>query len=55
MISVGRGWKPTVRGTRVPVRTVLANLQVGKPGEVADWYGLTLDEVQGVRDYDAVH
>lgn len=42
---------PIVRGTRVPVSTVLANLEVGSPGEVADWYDLTLDEVNGVRDY----
>lgn len=45
---------PVVRGTRVPVSTVLGNLEVGAPGEVADWYGLSLEEVQGVRDYNAV-
>jgi uncharacterized protein (DUF433 family)/DNA-binding transcriptional MerR regulator len=45
---------PVVRGTRVPVSTVVANLEVGAPGEVADWYGLTLPEVQGARDYDAL-
>ena len=42
---------PVVRGTRVPISTVQANLAVGTPGEVADWYDLTLDEVHGVRDY----
>ena len=46
---------PVVRGTRVPIDTVLANLDVGTPGEVADWYDLTLDEVRGVRDYAAVN
>jgi len=39
----------------VPIDTVLANLDVGTPGEVADWYDLTLDEVRGVRDYAAVN
>jgi uncharacterized protein (DUF433 family)/DNA-binding transcriptional MerR regulator len=45
---------PVVRGTRVPVSTVLANLEAGAPGEVADWYGLSLAEIQGVREYNAV-
>lgn len=46
--------RPVVRGTRVPVSVVLANLKAGTPAQVADWYGLTVDEVKGVRDYDAV-
>jgi len=51
MIQFG---KPVVRGTRVPVSTVLANLEAGAPGEVADWYGLSLKEVQAVRDHHAL-
>ena len=42
---------PVVRGTRVTVDTVAANLKVAPPAEVADWYGLTLDEVRGVQEY----
>jgi uncharacterized protein (DUF433 family) len=42
---------PVVAGTRVPVRTVGANLKVATPGQVADWYGLTIRQVLGVRDY----
>jgi uncharacterized protein (DUF433 family) len=45
---------PVVRGTRVPISTVKVNLEVGSPGEVADWYDLTLEEVHGVRDYVAL-
>lgn len=46
---------PVVRGTRVSIFTVAANLEAGTPGEVADWYDLTLDEVHGVKDYFALH
>jgi uncharacterized protein (DUF433 family) len=42
---------PVVRGTRIPVRTIAANLQVASPKEVADWYELSLDQVEGVRKY----
>lgn len=45
---------PVVRGTRVPVSTVIANLDAGSPGEVADWYALSLNAVNGVRDYVAL-
>jgi uncharacterized protein (DUF433 family)/DNA-binding transcriptional MerR regulator len=45
---------PVVRGTRVPVRTIRANLTAGSPGEVADWYGLEVKAVEGVRDYLAL-
>lgn len=47
--------QPVVTGTRVPVRTVLANLDAGTPAQVADWYDLTVEQVTAVRDYDAVH
>lgn len=42
---------PVVKGTRVPVSTVDANLRAGTPEDVADWYGLTVDQVLGVKDY----
>lgn len=42
---------PVVRGTRIPVHTIKANLVAGSPEEVADWYGLTVPAVEGVRDY----
>jgi uncharacterized protein (DUF433 family)/DNA-binding transcriptional MerR regulator len=43
--------EPVVAGTRVPVRTILANLEAGSPKEVAQWYGLTVDQVKGARKY----
>ncbi|MEW6154231.1 MAG: DUF433 domain-containing protein [Actinomycetota bacterium] len=46
---------PVVRGTRVPVRTIAANLRAGTPEDVADWYGLTVQQVQGVIEYLALH
>jgi uncharacterized protein (DUF433 family)/DNA-binding transcriptional MerR regulator len=42
---------PVVRGTRIPIRTIAANLEVGSPKEVADWYELSVDQVEGVRKY----
>ena len=42
---------PVVRGTRVTARTIGANLREGSPEEVADWYGLDVASVRGVRDY----
>lgn len=42
---------PTVRGTRIPVSTIASNLEVGSPEEVADWYGLSVQQIDGVRDY----
>lgn len=43
--------QPIVTGTRVTVDTVVANLRAGTPDEVADWYGLSVQQVEGVRDY----
>jgi len=45
--------EPVVAGTRVPVRTVAANLQAGSPEEVADWYALTVEQVLGAEEYFA--
>ena len=46
--------RPVIRGTRVPVSTVVANLKNGTPEQVADWLGLTVDEVKGASEYDAI-
>ena len=43
--------EPVVAGTRIPVRTIAANLTVGSPREVADWYGLSEAQVIGARAY----
>jgi len=45
--------EPVVTGTRVPVRTVLANLGVGTEEQVAEWYGLTIEQVGGAKEYSA--
>ncbi len=42
---------PVVAGTRVPVRVIEANLEAGSAAEVADWYGLTVSQVEGVRNF----
>lgn len=42
---------PVVAGTRIPVRTIKANLEVGTPQQVADWYGLTVEQVEGARAF----
>lgn len=44
---------PVVKGTRVPVHTVVANLRAGTPEDVASWYGLTVEQVLGARDFVA--
>lgn len=46
---------PIATGSRVPVRTIAANLEAGTPDQVADWYGLRVEQVEGVRDYLAAH
>lgn len=46
---------PVVRGTRVPVRAIVANLAEGSPAEVAEWYGLSVKQVLGAKDYVAAH
>lgn len=43
--------RPVVTGTRVPVRVVMANLEVGSPADVAEWFGLTVEQVNGARAY----
>jgi uncharacterized protein (DUF433 family)/DNA-binding transcriptional MerR regulator len=42
---------PVVKGTRIPVRSIAMNLSVGTVEEVADWYELSTEQVEGVRNY----
>jgi uncharacterized protein (DUF433 family)/DNA-binding transcriptional MerR regulator len=43
--------EPVIAGTRLTARTVVANLEVGTPAEVANWYGLSIEQVEGARSY----
>lgn len=45
--------RPVVRGTRLPAQTVMANLAAGSIQDVADWYGLTVEQVKDVQGYFA--
>lgn len=45
--------QPVVRGTRVQVETVLKNLEAVSKEEVADMYGLSIMQVDGVIEYAA--
>jgi uncharacterized protein (DUF433 family)/DNA-binding transcriptional MerR regulator len=45
---------PVVTGTRVPVRTIVANLAAGTPEDVANWYGLDVEAVLGAQEYVAL-
>jgi uncharacterized protein (DUF433 family) len=42
---------PIVRGTRIPVSAIIADLGAGSPEDVAEWRGLRVDQVEDVRDY----
>jgi uncharacterized protein (DUF433 family)/DNA-binding transcriptional MerR regulator len=42
---------PVVRGTRIPVSAIIADLGVGSTEEVAEWRGLRVEQVEDVRDY----
>jgi uncharacterized protein (DUF433 family)/DNA-binding transcriptional MerR regulator len=42
---------PVVRGTRIPISAVIADLGVGSPEDVAEWRGLRVEQVEDVRDY----
>ena len=44
---------PTVRGSRIPVKTILANLADATEREVADWYQLSVCQVRGVAEFAA--
>lgn len=42
---------PIVRGTRIPISAIVADLGSGSPEEVAEWRGLGVEQVEDVRDY----
>ena len=42
---------PIVRGTRIPISAIIADLGSGSPEEVAKWRGLGIEQVEDVRDY----
>jgi uncharacterized protein (DUF433 family)/DNA-binding transcriptional MerR regulator len=42
---------PVVLGTRIPILTIKSNLSLGSPEEVAEWYGIATEAVEGVRQY----
>jgi uncharacterized protein (DUF433 family)/DNA-binding transcriptional MerR regulator len=42
---------PIVRGTRIPISAIIADLGVGSPEDVAEWHGLQVEQVEDVRDY----
>jgi len=42
---------PVVRGTRVPISTIGVELEMATAEEIADWHGLRVEQVRGVRDY----
>jgi uncharacterized protein (DUF433 family) len=42
---------PVVKGTRIPVSAILADLGSGSPEDVAQWRGLGVEQVEDVRDY----
>lgn len=44
---------PVVRGTRIPVSTIMANLAEATEEEVADWYQLSVRQVRGVAEFAA--
>ena len=44
---------PVVRGTRIPVKTIVTNLADATEEEVADWYELSVNQVKGVAEFAA--
>lgn len=42
---------PIVRGTRIPISAIIADLGSGSPEDVAEWRGLHVKQVEDVRDY----
>ncbi len=44
---------PVVRGTRIPAKTITANLADATAEEVANWYELSVRQVRGVAEFAA--
>jgi uncharacterized protein (DUF433 family) len=42
---------PVVKGTRIPISSIIADLGSGSPEDVAGWRGLRVEQVEDVRDY----
>jgi uncharacterized protein (DUF433 family)/DNA-binding transcriptional MerR regulator len=42
---------PIMKGTRIPVSAIIADLGAGSPEDVADWHGLRVEQVEDARDY----
>jgi uncharacterized protein (DUF433 family)/DNA-binding transcriptional MerR regulator len=42
---------PIIKGTRVPVSSIIADLGAGSVEEVAGWRGLKVEQVEDARDY----
>jgi uncharacterized protein (DUF433 family)/DNA-binding transcriptional MerR regulator len=42
---------PIVKGTRIPISAIIADLGAGSLEKVADWRGLRVEQVKDVRDY----
>ncbi len=42
---------PVVRGTRIPISAIIADLGSGSPEDVAEWRGLQVEQIEDVRDY----
>lgn len=42
---------PIVKGTRIPVSAIIADLGAGSPEEVANWHRLEVEQVEDARDY----
>lgn len=51
-----RGGEPVVDGCNVRVSTIAGLVRAGEePAEVAEWYGLTVDDVRQAVNYDRLH
>lgn len=44
--------EPVVEATRIPVETIVQNLEAGSVTEVAGWYDLEVSQVEAARAYD---
>jgi uncharacterized protein (DUF433 family) len=42
---------PIIKGTRIPVSSIIADLGAGSVEDVANWRGLQVEQVEDARDY----
>ncbi len=46
--------RPVIKGTRVPVEILVGKLSAGmSPDEVAEEYGVTVEDIRAALNYDA--